>query len=557
MKTIHLICFTTLFAFGWQTSKAQNAAINRNGSSPDASARLDLNTGNNGTMGLLPEQVALTATNAAGPVTSPATGLIVYNTATAGGAGVTVTPGYYYNAGTSGAPNWVRMGNGWSILGNTGTSSATNFMGTTDAQDVIFKANGTEVMRMGNSKTNLMVNSTSNTTDYLSSTASGTINGIGAYVSTGSANGINAIVSGAATGSAIYAQTSGTQDAAIFKNTGTGAGPTGQAVFIDVTSATNANGMYAISSGSLSTSTIWAENTPTTAGSAYSSSLCNHTIYSPVRTNADYSFGVYGMIGKPGGATPLRTSGVFGYNSIVVCWGALGYNTSIGGAYGGYFSGTATGGGIANPGGGSGTQKTSSSPHFRVGVGSYGDLFGSWTRGEVYGMAVKGERLSLFVDGKAAFTKPILQLVPAEGEKTLVDYSSASLTPDLQASGIVRMENGQATFELAPDFYSQLDHSADVTVVVTPMGPTKGVYAFVEKNKVVILENDKGQASVKLSWMVIAKRNVADSQAPEEVLDPAFNKNLKAFMFDEANTKGKATPLWWDGSKLNTTKVPE
>ncbi|MCF8465754.1 MAG: hypothetical protein K9G41_12980 [Flavobacteriales bacterium] len=39
--------------------------------------------------------MALTATNAVGPIATPANGLMVYNTATAGVAPNNVTPGYY------------------------------------------------------------------------------------------------------------------------------------------------------------------------------------------------------------------------------------------------------------------------------------------------------------------------------------------------------------------------------------------------------------------------------------------------------------------------------
>lgn len=69
----------------------------------DSSAQLDVNSSSKG---FLPPRVALTATNAAGPINVPATGLLVYNTATAGTSPYNVTPGYYYNAGTSSAPNW-------------------------------------------------------------------------------------------------------------------------------------------------------------------------------------------------------------------------------------------------------------------------------------------------------------------------------------------------------------------------------------------------------------------------------------------------------------------
>lgn len=84
---------------------SQNVAINTTGAAGNASAILDLNTGNAGDKGFLPPQVALTATNAAGPVTSPATGLLVYNTATAGTIPNEVAPGFYYWNGSA----WVNL----------------------------------------------------------------------------------------------------------------------------------------------------------------------------------------------------------------------------------------------------------------------------------------------------------------------------------------------------------------------------------------------------------------------------------------------------------------
>jgi len=72
---------------------AQNVGINATGSTPDASAGLDVDFSNKG---LLVPRVALTATNSASPITSPATSLLVYNTATAGTAPNNVFPGYYF-----------------------------------------------------------------------------------------------------------------------------------------------------------------------------------------------------------------------------------------------------------------------------------------------------------------------------------------------------------------------------------------------------------------------------------------------------------------------------
>ncbi len=75
--------------------------------SPDASSKLDIVSTNKG---ILIPRLALTATNAIAPVTAPADALLVYNTATAGGVGVNVTPGfYYYNTAST---TWIRFNDG-------------------------------------------------------------------------------------------------------------------------------------------------------------------------------------------------------------------------------------------------------------------------------------------------------------------------------------------------------------------------------------------------------------------------------------------------------------
>lgn len=88
---------------------AQGVSINGTGTgtAPDASAILDLNvSGITPKKGFLAPRVALTGSGDATTITSPATSLIVYNTATGGG----VSPGFYYNSGTPGAPSWVSIG---------------------------------------------------------------------------------------------------------------------------------------------------------------------------------------------------------------------------------------------------------------------------------------------------------------------------------------------------------------------------------------------------------------------------------------------------------------
>ena len=80
---------------------------------PEASAKLDVSSTNKG---FLPPRIALTALNSASPVTSPATGLLIFNTASAGTNPNQVIPGYYYWDGVN--SKWVRLEDKADNLGN-------------------------------------------------------------------------------------------------------------------------------------------------------------------------------------------------------------------------------------------------------------------------------------------------------------------------------------------------------------------------------------------------------------------------------------------------------
>jgi hypothetical protein len=66
---------------------------------------------------------------------------------------------------TYSAGNWTLVqypsgggGNGWSLVGNSGTNPSTNFMGSVDDVDVVFKADFTEIIRMVASTGALQIN---------------------------------------------------------------------------------------------------------------------------------------------------------------------------------------------------------------------------------------------------------------------------------------------------------------------------------------------------------------------------------------------------------------
>jgi hypothetical protein len=114
----------------------------------DASARFQINANSStNAKGFLPPQVALTATNSNSPFTvTPATGLLLYNTASAGSGETAVTPGFYYYSGSA----WVRLivptDNAANVTGtvavaNGGTGSTSGSITGTGA--LTFAAGGT------------------------------------------------------------------------------------------------------------------------------------------------------------------------------------------------------------------------------------------------------------------------------------------------------------------------------------------------------------------------------------------------------------------------------
>jgi hypothetical protein len=108
------------------TATAQVSVHDGSGTNPDNSSMFDIQSGSKGA--LLP-RVALTGVNDAATIASPATSLLVYNTSSSGG----LSPGYYYNSGTSGSPVWMRLmsGNTAPIDGTGAANRVTYWSGPT------------------------------------------------------------------------------------------------------------------------------------------------------------------------------------------------------------------------------------------------------------------------------------------------------------------------------------------------------------------------------------------------------------------------------------------
>ena len=132
---------------------SQNIGVNGNGSNAHPSAILDVDDSPTNNKGVLIPRVALQGINIAAPIASPTVALLIYNTANANVGANAVSPGYYYWSGAA----WQKFKTipntpviNWSINGNTGTLPGTNFVGNNDVNDLVYKTNNNERVRISN-----------------------------------------------------------------------------------------------------------------------------------------------------------------------------------------------------------------------------------------------------------------------------------------------------------------------------------------------------------------------------------------------------------------------
>jgi trimeric autotransporter adhesin len=177
ISTIFLLCSNYVQA---QNIFPSTGSAGIGTATPNASSILDMVSTSKG---MLMPRMTITQRDA---IVSPATGLIIYQTNS--------TPGFYYYNGSA----WAAVkAKGWSLTGNSGTNPATNFLGTTDAQPLIFKINNQKAGYLGTSSTTntgFGYQTLNSNTTGVSNTANGYqamySNTTGAY---NSANGVQAL----------------------------------------------------------------------------------------------------------------------------------------------------------------------------------------------------------------------------------------------------------------------------------------------------------------------------------------------------------------------------
>lgn len=471
--------------------------------------------------GLLPPIVALSATNSFTTTTvgsnvinpngggNPITGTIVYNTNTSAAGVNQVTPGYYFYNGTG----WEKITSGattnWALSGNSGTTAATNFIGTSDAVDFITRTSNLERMRI-NSAGQVLVNSA---TPFPISTFYS--------LATGNNDAIDANAAG--TGSAIYGQNTGTGDAVVGVTNNSGNGTVG-------ISFGTGNGMYAENfygtgysifaldgpvfsdntffgldafvgeTDSPTSNAFWGRNNDAT-GTAILGGVNGINVYGNGSgvSGSGSSLGIFGYAGdglstnanrgNAGGRFILDSDsdpGTTGTNATAnrataILAGFNNLSTNVLAAqdsyYGGYFSG----------------GNENGTPSYAY-AGLRHNTNGPGTSGTDFKIIGPGSNSTMIMDET---NTPRILFSPEAPEILFQDF------------GVGKLKNGKADILLDPVLKRslQIDESHPLKVYVTLEGECNGVFVTNKSaNGFTVKELQNGTSNVDFSWQIVANR---------------------------------------------------
>ncbi len=444
---------------------------------PNNSAQLEMADTDRG---ILINRVALTATNSASPVSSPAPGLLVYNTANSSSGSTEVLPGFYYWDGS----RWIAMGGtggrDWSLEGNAGTNPGTNFLGTTDATDFVIRTNDSERMRVlsaGNvgfgaapyTNAAVRVGDWGQTFGLISETSSS--GGAALY---GSDTGTGLGIFGTSSNNhGIYGTTAFTGSAFLIGGIigwGTGANMANGVLAVSDQQPTSTSnmGIRAVSGSTTSISSTQVlnvgVNTNATDLAVYALTEGPITSNSSIEA-ARYQTNYTGIAIDPDSRDPRAQ--LAGYNSSAIT--PLGSGTMY---YGGYFY--------------SGGSNSNSSYAYA----------GARFNGTNYKIIGNGT-VSTIVEGAASSDSPKVMFAPEAPEVLLEDYGTGQLV------------NGTATISIDPIFTKNIvvNSNHPLKVFIQLEGDCNGVYVTNKTaNGFTVKELQNGNSNVAFSWHIVANR---------------------------------------------------
>jgi len=249
-----------------------------------------------------------------------------------------------------------------------------------------------------------------------------------------------------------------------------------------------------------------------------------------------YTYGVagYSYLDNP-------TSGAcFGGNQDGTEWGCLGYKSSGGTIYGGYFTTYS-----------SGTGKHAQT-YINSGIAAWGDLFGAEIHGEIYGAYMKGENYATYSDGVVFKNNLDVHLQKSSSGDNLVLYTHVSTEPTVQTAGYAVLSGGQCDVSFDPVFLSAVSSSDPVVVTVTPMGNTGGIYlSEVTAGGFKVAENNNGKSNVTISYIAIGKRaGYENPQLPAEVVSSDYTDKISRGLHNDNDPGGKGEGIYYGSGKL-------
>ncbi|NUY81836.1 hypothetical protein HUK80_13090 [Flavobacterium sp. MAH-1] len=478
------------------------------------------------TNGILIPRVNLTAKNASAPVVNPngggtpIDGTLVWNIATSGVSPNNVTPGFYYWQGTS----WKEIGsattNQWALLGNSGTTAGTNFIGTTDGQDIRFKTNS-------NDRFNI-----SNTLGTLQSYGTGSVNGP-SYSWTGSTNTGMFMPATSNIGFA----TNGTEKLRIpnaMQVYAMGLGSTG-APFYSF-NADPDTGIWSSGANTLNFSTAATERMRilSTGQVGVNTTAPDAVDLFTATATATYNYGINGYNNQTSGSaiyaeasnTGTSYSALEGTTYSGVGSGILG--NSFGAATGtntptgvtGQYTGSSTTGvriGVSGySGNGSGNRQIGVQGNyngFGYGIGLMGIGFGGGVPTGNNDIAVVGWRAnnsnySGYFNGNHVIANGTKSASVGTSKGNQLLYVTETPGVWFEDIGRARLVNGSVEIKLDPMFIETvfIDDTHPMSVFLQEEGDSNGLYVTIGKDGFTVKEKNGGTSNIAFSYRIMAKR---------------------------------------------------
>ncbi|MCX7696864.1 MAG: hypothetical protein N2Z72_04115 [Bacteroidales bacterium] len=453
--------------------KGQNVGISETMITPHASAMLEIRSSGKGV--LIP-RVSLNSTTSPSPISSPATSLLVFNTAMVND----VQPGYYYWDGNK----WVLLissssaGNyAWLLAGNAGIVPGTHFLGTTDLKEVIFKTANNEIMRLTtdgkvgigtttvNGKLDVRTNNLGDAIYVESSQFAG--NGIQVYVN---ASGITYGVWGKVN------STTNSSKALYGQNLAT------SGVVFGVDGRTYSNDGHAIRGYNSSTTAPTNPNSPSTAVYGQNDAPQSITIWGVSNNNTtSQSFAIWGE------TRGSKSIGVVGVGN-----GISALNIPSDGC-GGYFTGTSTG---------TFSYATNTSGDRQAYYAMWRNNVGTTRMAQIGGF-IGGTEYKITGNGAAG------TIVKDLNQQERIMFCPEAPQVVFHDMGRGKLKNGRAYVKLDEIFSYNviIDDQHPANVFIQPLGPCNGMYVTnITQEGFEVVEQMNGTSNVEFSWFIIAVR---------------------------------------------------